>query len=311
MARPLNRPGAVRVGVIRNPLSHRNSAGRNLAAEASAELLIAVADTTDGLEHALTAFAATGVELLVIDGGDGTVREVISRAPEVFGARMPRLTVLPSGKTNALALDLNEGQDWSLTAALSPGGGRIKTRRPLELWRPGAEGPELRGFILGTGAYVRAINLAQTTHRLGAFDNFAVGLTLAGAIGRAFFGSVRNPWRTGDPIGIQRAVPGAGDTLLLLASTLKRMPLGFTPFGPLRDGLKLLVVDAPARRLARALPIVISGRDAPWLADAGYRRADLDSFAIDVPGEIVLDGEIYPGGVLEVRTGPPLEFLVP
>ncbi|MDB5454123.1 MAG: hypothetical protein JWO33_2701, partial [Caulobacteraceae bacterium] len=65
------KPCAVRVGIIRNPNSHRHSAGRNLAAEASGEVLLAIPDTIDALDHALTAFAAAEIDLLAIDGGDG------------------------------------------------------------------------------------------------------------------------------------------------------------------------------------------------------------------------------------------------
>ena len=55
---------------------------------------------------ALRRFAAEGVDLVVIDGGDGTVREVITRLPEAYGGPMPRLAVVPNGKTNALAIDI-------------------------------------------------------------------------------------------------------------------------------------------------------------------------------------------------------------
>src|SRR3546814_18768147 len=51
----------------------------------------------------LERIAAEGVDLLVVDGGDGTVRDVISAAPAAFGDRMPRMAILPSGQTNALA----------------------------------------------------------------------------------------------------------------------------------------------------------------------------------------------------------------
>jgi diacylglycerol kinase (ATP) len=309
--RPATARGAVRAGVIRNPRSHQHSAGRSLAAEASGEVMIAIPDTTDAIDHALTAFAAARIDLLVVDGGDGTVREVISRAPEIFGTRMPRLTILPNGKTNALSLDLSEGQPWSLGAALSPGAGRIKTRRPLEIWRPGAATPELRGFILGTGAYVRAIRLGQHAHRLGAFNDLAVALTVVGAVGRSLLAGDRNPWRAGEALELSANLPAAPATLLLMASTLKRMPLGLMPFGPLRDGLKVLTIDAPGRRLAKALRLLVSGEIIPWLEEIGYHRRDPEEFCLSLAGEVVLDGEIYPGGDLIVRTGEPLEFLVP
>lgn len=106
--------------------------------------------------------------------------------------------------------------------------------------------------------------------------------------------------------------PGAERArFLLLASTLKRLPLGVKPFGAPREGLKVLTVEAPPRRFARALPILLRGGDAPWLAQAGYRRRDLTAFDVTGPGDFVLDGEIYPGGRLTVRQGRELEFVIP
>ena len=115
----------------------------------------------------------------------------------------------------------------------------------------------------------------------------------------------------GEALGLGPELAGADHTMLLLASTLKRMPLGIMPFGPLRDGLKVLSVDAPGRKLARAARVVVTGKDAPWLEAAGYRRVDLEGFDMPTAGEIVLDGEIYPGGAWQVRVGAPMEFLVP
>lgn len=106
--------------------------------------------------------------------------------------------------------------------------------------------------------------------------------------------------------------PGAERArFLLLASTLKRLPLGVKPFGAPREGLKVLTVEAPPRRFARALPILLRGGDAPWLAQAGYHRRDLTAFDVTGPGDFVLDGEIYPGGRLTVRQGRELEFVIP
>ena len=96
-----------------------------------------------------------------------------------------------------------------------------------------------------------------------------------------------------------------------MASTFKRFPMGFKPYGEPREGLKVLTVDAPPRRLLTALPRIIRGDDTRWLADNGYRRDDLDSFGIAWEGDFVLDGEPYKGGDLTVRQGPSLEFVIP
>ena len=106
-------------------------------------------------------------------------------------------------------------------------------------------------------------------------------------------------------------VAAIGRRFLVLAAALKRMPLGLKPFGAPRDGLKLLAGAAPPRRLHAALPILLAGRQADWLNEAGYDRADVDAFRLSWPGEFVLDGETYAGGDLSVRAGPALEFVVP
>ena len=97
----------------------------------------------------------------------------------------------------------------------------------------------------------------------------------------------------------------------MLASTLKRLPLGVKPFGVPRDGLKVLAITGPPRRFARALPLLLRGDTAPWFVESGYHREDLSTFDVTLQGSYVLDGEIYEGGGLSVRQGPELEFVVP
>jgi hypothetical protein len=70
-------------------------------------------------------------------------------------------------------------------------------------------------------------------------------------------------------------------------------------------------VEAPPRRLLRALPRIIRGDDTEWLAAAGYHRDEVTSFDISFEGDFVLDGEPYKGGDLTVRRGPSLEFVIP
>lgn len=301
----------IRAGVIWNPHS-RHNIGR-AGPSAAAGVRISAPENFDELTESLEDFAETGLDLLVIDGGDGAVREVLSRAPEAFGERMPRFAVLPSGKTNALALDLEAPRQWRLQDALNAARkGRTKIRRPFEVWRPGAERPERRGFLFGAGAFVPATHLAQQTHSAGAFGNAAVAMTLLGATGRTLFGARKDAWSAGEPIGLSLpGVPAEGRRFLVMISTLKRLPLGLKPFGKPREGLKALVVDAPPKRLWKALPVITGGHEAPWLEGCGYYRRDMDEIAMRLDGEFVLDGELYDGGELTLRLGPPMEFLTP
>jgi diacylglycerol kinase (ATP) len=106
-----------RIGVVRNPKSHGNRVHPPGPPPEGVRLVEPFG--REALRSALEDFAREGLDLLVIDGGDGTVRDVISLLPHTFGEDLPLLAVLPSGKTNVLAIDLGTPNDWRLEEALS------------------------------------------------------------------------------------------------------------------------------------------------------------------------------------------------
>lgn len=301
-----------RAGLIWNQKSHRNrGSGRT---PLTSDVLHVVPDHPSELAAALRGFAEEGVNLVIVDGGDGTVREVLTRLPEAYGGRIPRLAVLPNGKTNALALDIETPLGTTLEQILAAcqAGRPTKRRQCLEVVRAGQTAPERRGFLLGVGAFVRATKLAQKNHGRGFVDDAAVGVTMAGALVRTVLGGAGDRWRRGETASLSVApTPEERRWFLVMASTLKRFPLGLKPYGEPREGLKVLSVEAPPRRLLRALPVIVRGQDAPWLEPCGYRRHDVDSFDLSLDGDFVLDGEPYKGGDLTVRQGPALEFVIP
>ena len=126
-------------------------------------------------------------------------------------------------------------------------------------------------------------------------------------------GRANDPWRRGERVALSTSGRPWEDHagFLVLASTLKRFPLGLQPFGAPHEGLKILTVDAPPKRLLQAVPEILGGASEPWLEQAGYRRFDTPEIRIACGGDFVLDGEIYPGGEFTVRQGPELEFLLP
>ncbi len=299
----------MRAAVVRNPRAHAHRRGRAFADDGGVPT--ASPDSGEALHGALSAWARAGVTRLVVDGGDGTVREVLGALPATFGARPPELAVVPSGKTNALAHDLGVPRGWSVGSALRSAG--AVTRSPVEVVRLDGAAPVRRGFVWGAGAFTDAVAQAQHLHAAGLFGGLAIGAALAASAVRAFAGPWDDPWRAGRPmrVGVDEAPAAERARLLVLLSTLERLPLGLKPFGAPRPGLKLLDVAAPPRRLAAALWPVLSGRDPAWLAAAGYRREVAESVRVSMAAPFILDGELFDGGDLLVRRGGPLTFVVP
>lgn len=303
----------MRPGVVRNPRSHANRHGDRRRPPG---VLWAEPHGREALLEELKRFAAAGVNLVIVDGGDGTIRDVLSLIPAAFGQAHPVLAILASGKTNILALDLGGGPGWTLEAVLRKAredAPALMGRPPLEVsWADPAQ-PPVRGFILGLGAFTRATEMSQRVNRMGAYHGLSVGLTLAGATMGALFGGDQAGWRRGVPAiaAIDDEAPVAGHRFALLATTLKRLPFGLKPFGPPRDGMKVLDVDAPPKGLALALPTVLAGRGDRRLARKGYRRRDAQSLTLDVAEGVVIDGERFPGGEMIVRRGAPVRFLAP
>ena len=302
-------PPAARVGVIRNPLARRNRGAR--PHPPAPGVSVAEPRSQQALAEALTAFADGGLDLLVVDGGDGTVRDVLGLAPEMFGAKLPRIAVLASGTTNALAADLGAGPGWSLAAAMASR--RTTVRAPVEVLRLDSPGSVHRGFVFGAGAYVEAMRLAHRVRQARTFGGLTVGATLAGAFAHTALAGREGAWRTGVSMRLQHRGEATRHEarFLLLVSTLERLPLGMKPFGPPRPGLKVLDVAGAPRRLRWALPTLLAGREKAWLAAAGYRRTDADRLHVGLHTPYVLDGEEFEGGELLISRGAPITFVVP
>ena len=103
---------AVRIGMLNNPLSGGNRSGlqkiREAAAAAHPEILQREVQTPQDVTEALADFARQEVNLLVINGGDGTVQAALTAVfHKNFFETMPVLAVLPSaGTTSMIAGDI-------------------------------------------------------------------------------------------------------------------------------------------------------------------------------------------------------------
>jgi hypothetical protein len=310
------------VGIIRNPRSHRNK-GHAPEMEDCSNILTETPRTRTELFGVLDGFARRGIDYLVVDGGDGTVRDVLTCGAEIFGDEWPTFIVLPKGKTNALAIDIGLPTHWSLAEALAAAHkGKTVNRRPLRISSQDGSSGCVQGFILGTGAFSLATEAGQEAHRRGAFNSFAVGLSVLWGIIQTLFGRTGNPWRSCTPMRLidrhtGRDLPYAGpgnadERFMAVATTFEKFPLGARPFGrDVAPGMKLGVIDWPVRWIVALLPAILFGLSGKFLDRRGTHRLSASAVDLELGGSFILDGEAFPGGNYVLEEGPQLTFVVP
>lgn len=309
------------VGVIYNPRSHRNL-GADFDCGICPHVHIAQPRERGQLPQALAEFAAKGIDLLVINGGDGTVRDVLTCGQAVFGDDWPAIAVLPKGKTNALTVDLGVPEEWGLQDVIDAldHGSRVY-RRPMLVSASSEPGKRVAGFIMGAGAFTKATQAGQSAHKLGAFDGMVVAVTGVWALLQSLFAGRGNAWRKGAAMAIglgtsdaPMAHSGHGDPAmrqLLFASTLERLPAGIKPFGALRSGLKLVAIDQIPRRTTALIPLVLLGKLKGPLRERGIHQLAASQFSLSIGDRFILDGEAFPAGDYRIEQGPELAFVAP
>jgi hypothetical protein len=297
--------GTRRIGLITNPLSRALREGRFGLGEKAAGLPQAAPASRAELKSALAGFAAEGVDLLAVQGGDGTLREVLTALPEAFGPHPPEVSILATGKTNLAARVLGSpGPGEAALARLRAAADHGKLRRRLlpvlEVARPGLDEVEpLRGLLFGAGAFTEAKLLAERAlHRRGIHDRLAVLLALAGVALRVGW-QRGHPLRAGAPMRVapDGLPPRDGNRFLVLATPLDRLMLGLWPFwGEGQGAVRWLDVAAPPKRLLAALWAARQGRPRPWMPASGYCSGRAERLAIRLDTPFVLDGEVFESG---------------
>jgi hypothetical protein len=245
--------------------------------------------------------------MILINGGDGTVREVLSRLPGIWGAALPRIGILPRGNTNLIAREVGMLDTHDAIAEVlrrRDSGASLTTcrRAMLRVDYPASEHPSLRGFILGWGAYAAGTRIAR--EEITARGQGQVFLAVLSTLRRILFGAERRTLRRGVPAKI--SVDGGQTTgaarLFGLATTLQRSLIaGMNPFwgdgpGPIR----WLDVHAPGYRLILAAIFLGLGRPRRWMIQNGYASGRAARIELNLDDPFVMDGEVFPPG----RNGP-------
>jgi len=297
----------VTVGLISNPNSGRNR--RQLGA---IERIVSdcprihhlVTRTAGEIPAALAELAGKPVEVLAINGGDGSVVQILTHLLEQrpFDP-LPRVVLLPGGTTNMTAGDV--GLRGNLRRAVTRlcrwtqgrQSGHHVLQRPVLRVQPGGGQAVLCGMFFGAGAIIQGIEYCRArVHSRGLSNEIAPVLAMA----RTIWGILRRDPRFVSPVSIattldSRPAGPARDELLLLVSTLERLFLGMHPYwgkGP--QPLHVSMVRYDAHRFLRALPGLLRGRPNRHTTEAaGYRSYNVEQIRLTLDGTWTLDGEIY------------------
>jgi hypothetical protein len=301
-------------GLIHNPRSRRN---RRLAVRLPSGLLSASPTNDSELMASLREFAHREVDLLMISGGDGTLRDIVTALPRAYGdVPLPAIALIAAGNSNLVACDVGacpsqrEGLSRLTESAANGHWRRDVLRHAIAIDR-GADHPIL-GFFMGAAALTRA---TQYNHdHVTSGGGFAVALTIGVALSRAVRGV--GDWALGDwmSLSVDGAAPRDGQRFLFLASTLQSLMLGLWPFWGSSGPIRYLDVDAPPHHLGRSLIPLWRGKPTPEMLETSYHSSGAHSdLLITMDAPLTIDGEAFTSlnGQFALSLGPALRFVSP
>lgn len=246
--------------------------------------------------------AQSGVDLVLVLGGDGTVNEVVNgMLADGVGAAAPTLAVVPGGSTNVFARALGMPDD------------RVEaTGCLLELLRSGSERTiglgraDQRWFTFTAGLGIDADVVAQVEQKRAAGRRSSHGLYVRTAVRSVARRSARHstPLRL---TGLEENVDGPVGMVLVGNTSpwtyLGRLPVDPFPGASFDLGLDLLALEqVSVRRTLRLARQSLSSRDRPPTGTGVVHRHDLTGFTVTSaePVAFQVDGD-YLGERTSVR----------
>ncbi|MFU8804492.1 MAG: diacylglycerol/lipid kinase family protein [Bradymonadaceae bacterium] len=317
--REKNMPG---IGIITNPHSRRNRRypermrrlGYMLGQHDTYELTNRIEDVAAVAER----FKDNGVEILALNGGDGTNHVTLTTFIKVYGDEpLPKVALLRGGTMNTVSNGVGiSGSPPRLLANLVE---KYYTRQPFEttqrdIIRVRDESGERYGFIFGNGLvanFLEEYYAAGDPSPVSAAVLMGKGIASLSVKGE-LIGRLFRPFTAGIELDAEKWKER--DYVSVLASTVDQIGLGFRPFIRCQEtegSFHLLAITAGAVDVAMMLPRIRLG--LPVKEDkirsavssrAVFRSRESISYTIDGDMHTAQDGEV----VLEA--GPKIEIII-
>ena len=275
--------------------------------------------------EAMKVIARVRPKVLAINGGDGTVQAALTELHNGghFGDDPPPVAVLPSGKTNLIAIDLGARGDpiQALERLIELARTDIKPhtvdRELIALRHGSGEGrPVIGMFLGGAGLAETMLYCRDKIYPLGLPNGLAHVITAIAAIMKMVL-RLKASFLPSDsqPLSVSLSQDGgrlSGRFSLLAVTTLEKLLLS-TEFSGRREGaLRLIAIEEHPTSVVRAVAASIVGKlGRARVRGVHFEQAD----EIMIEGEssdVILDGETFRAEVgrpIRLQTAQPLSFV--
>ena len=297
----------MRIGVLNNLRAGRrrpHAARVDELLRARPEVVSVETEGAHELGPALADLERREIDVLVLNGGDGTVQCALTELlRDPHRERLPWVAPLRGGRTNSTSTDLGADCDPArglarlIEAAEAGRLDALAVARPVLRVRSARRGEDQYGMFFGAGLIYRAIRLVHRVFPPGRSQGlFGASLGLGALVTRVMF----RP-STGILTPDKCQVRGDGRDLvdaelyLLISTTLERLFLRMNPFwGEGAGGVRLTAIASGAQKMALAAPGILSGRAPGWLApERGYASERLERAELRISCGFTIDGELF------------------
>ena len=319
----------IRIALLSNPKSTGNIAQLPRIREYCAEhpdVFHYEVEHASQIGEAMKSIARIRPKVLAINGGDGTVQAALTELYNGghFGDSAPPVAVLPSGKTNLIALDLGARGDPVQTLerlielARNDDLANYTVARELIALRQGEDGvrPVIGMFLGGAGLADTMLYCRDKIYPLGLPNGIAHAITAFALFMKLLFG-MKGSFLPPDPEPLSVSLRDEKDRItgrfsLLAVTTLEKLLLS-SNLGGRREGvLKLLAVEERPSSILRGLFASLAGK----LGREKVRGVHFEeAHEITIEGEnsnVILDGEMFRaqlGSPINLTPAQPLSFV--
>jgi len=275
------------------------------------------------IEEAMRTIAQVRPAVLAINGGDGTVQAALTELYNGghFDGEKPPVAVLPSGKTNLIALDLGARGDpvEALEKLIELARGDLKSatvaRELIALQRGNDERPVIGMFLGGAGLADVILYCRDKIYPLGLPNGIAhaiAGMALMVRMLLGFDASFLPPRPPMVKVSTKDKSRLYGRFSLLGVTTLEKLLLSGELGGKAHGSLKLVAIEEKPSSLLRAFFSAIGGTlGRTSVRGVHFEEAD----EITIGGEsskLILDGETFSAdsnNPIRLRPAAPLAFV--